>query len=291
LRVRIQLADSINVKRSPEARERILNGTMHRASCPKCKRAMTVEKPFYYTDFTRNALFKVFPRGERHTWKKASKDLDVASSFIPSGIVSSEGRTLRVIFGMDELREKLVAQDAALDDRALELLKVFVVYEHPFLLRRPRLRLVLDQVTETYLQFAAGFEHDPRRFRAAMPRQLADEIASDPKKLESWVGKAHKENIFDEPDHWVNMWRWSPQPTALSRLQGFVAEVKANHPIDTIPDPRRHYHRAIRGTARLSAPGWRPSRPKRIGTSISGRGIVPTTTRSSSIIGTRPSLL
>jgi CpXC motif protein len=229
----VQLADSINVKRSPEARERILNGTMHRASCPKCKRAMTVEKPFYYTDFTRNALFKVFPRGERHTWKKASKDLDVASSFIPSGIVSSEGRTLRVIFGMDELREKLVAQDAALDDRALELLKVFVVYEHPFLLRRPRLRLVLDQVTEIDLQFAAGFEHDPRRFRAAMPRQLADEIASDPKKLESWVGKAHKENIFDEPDHWVNMWRWSPQPTALSRLQGFVAEVKANHPIDT----------------------------------------------------------
>jgi hypothetical protein len=40
-------------------------------------------------------------------------------------------RSLRVVFGLDELQEKLAAQDAGLDDRALELLKVLLVYEQP----------------------------------------------------------------------------------------------------------------------------------------------------------------
>ena len=53
-RLNVNLADSINVKRSPETREQILRGELHRASCSVCARHMTVEKPFYYTDLTRN---------------------------------------------------------------------------------------------------------------------------------------------------------------------------------------------------------------------------------------------
>src|SRR5262245_17325940 len=101
----VQLADSINAKRSPDTRERILRGELHRAACPACNRQMTVEKPFYYTDLSRNVLFKVCPRGERHRWKETSRELDKASTFIPGAVADTNGRTLRVIFGMDELRE------------------------------------------------------------------------------------------------------------------------------------------------------------------------------------------
>src|ERR1051325_3157541 len=42
----VQLADSINVKRAPDLRERILRGELHRAACPACGRQMTRAKSF-----------------------------------------------------------------------------------------------------------------------------------------------------------------------------------------------------------------------------------------------------
>jgi len=230
----VQLADSINVKRSPEAREKILRGELHRAACPACNRQMTVEKPFYYTDLSRNAFFRVSPRGERHLWKKASAQLEQAANFFPNAISKSDERTLRVVFGMDELREKLVAQDSGLDDRLVELLKVFLIYEHPVLLRRARLRLILDEVTEESCEFTASYEHHPQQFRLKMPREIVDGLAEKPGELKKWVKEAHpSSSIFELPDHWVNMWRWSPQPTALERLQAYAEQIKQGKTIDT----------------------------------------------------------
>lgn len=230
----VQLADSLNVKRSPESRDKILRGELHRVACPVCNRQMTVEKPFYYSDLTRNAFFKVFPRGERHLWRSASKDLETAANFFPENLSKPNERTLRVVFGMDELREKLVAQDAGVDDRLVELLKVFLVYEHPVLLRRARLRLILDQVTEEAFEFTANYEHHSQQFRLAIPREIVDGIAEKPDQLKDWVKKAHpNSSIFELQDHWVNMWRWSPQPSALERLQGYAEQIRKGETIDT----------------------------------------------------------
>ena len=229
-----QLADSINAKRSPEARDKILRGELHRVACPVCNRQMTVEKPFYYTDLTRDAFFKVFPRGERHRWKDASRELDDAASLFPASLSQPNSRSLRVLFGMDELREKLVAQDAGLDDRFVELLKVFLIYEHPVLLRRARLRLVLDSVNEDAVEFTAAYEHHQQRFRLDMPREIVDDLAEKNDQLKEWVKSAHPGgSIFELPDHWVNMWRWSPQPSALDQLKGYAEQVRKGEAIDT----------------------------------------------------------
>ncbi|MGA9772208.1 MAG: CpXC domain-containing protein [Blastocatellia bacterium] len=230
----VQLADSINVKRSPESRDRILRGELHKAACPVCGRHMTVEKPFYYTDLTRNTFFKVLPRGERHMWKKASRELDAAISLIPDAVTPAKGRTLRVIFGMDELREKLIAQDIELDDRFLELFKVLLVYEHPILLRWSRLRLALEAVTDDGLEFSASYEHNQRQFRLVLPGRLIRELAERPDEVRGWVKNAHRNSdIFEAPDHWVNMWRWSPQPSALDRLKSYAEHLRAGEDIDT----------------------------------------------------------
>jgi hypothetical protein len=229
----VQLADSVNVKRSPESRDKILRGEFHRVACPACNRQMTVEKPFYYTDLNRNAFFKVFPRGERHLWRSASKELDTAASLFPETLSGPGERTLRVLFGMDELREKLLAQDAGIDDRLVELLKVFLVYEHPVLLRRARLRLSLDAVTGEGTEFTANYEHHQQRFRLSIPGEIVNNIAEKPDRIKAWVKKAHpNSNIFEEPDHWVNMWRWSPQPTALERLKSYAEQVRQGEQID-----------------------------------------------------------
>jgi len=193
---------------------------------------MAIEKPFYYTDLSRNDLFKVLPRGERHTWTLASKQLDRAAALVPEKLTRGP-RKLRVVFGMDELREKLVAEDAGFDDRVIELLKVLVVYEHPVLIRRPRLRLTLDSAGKRHLQFQALYEHDPKGFRITFPRALADSLAQDRSKLDAWTKNAHQVPLFRLPDHWVNIWRWSPQPAALDSLRNFAQSIASGRDIDT----------------------------------------------------------
>lgn len=231
----VQLADSINVKRFPEFRNKVLMGELHRVTCSLCSRQMTVEKPFYYTDLNRNVFFKVFPRGERYRWKKASNELETAVALVPDEVAKKKGRNLRVLFGMDELREKLVAQDAEIDDRIVELLKVLLVYEHPVLLRRARLRLILDKVTEDSFEFAATYEHHQQRFRLELPCWVVNNFVEQTNQLKKWTKKAHpnNNNIFEVDDHWINMWRWSPQPSALERLEEYAERIRNGEQIDS----------------------------------------------------------
>lgn len=228
----VHLADSVNARRLPELRQMILDGRLHRADCGSCGRRFTVERSFYYVDLEENLLFRVCPRNERHLWKEMSRDLDAASALVPAGLADTDGRRLRVLFGMDELREKLVAQDAGLDDRLVELMKVMVVHEHPVLLRRPRLRLALTAVTETHAEFGAAYEHAGEHFLVQLPRARAEALAADQPRLAQWARDAHHIGLFELEDHWVNLWRWSPQPGALDTLRSCVAAIGREEPVD-----------------------------------------------------------
>lgn len=264
----VNLADSINVKRTPASRGWILDGILHRATCHLCGSTFTVEKPFYYTDLGRNTLFKVLPRKERHTWKAASDELDRASKFVPKG---GNDRTLRVVFGMDELREKLVAQDLSIDDRELELLKVLLISEHPFLVRTPRLRLALTGSSGSALEFQASFEHNPRRFRVELPRRIADGLADDSGVLREWSKRSLKADAFDLPDHWVNMWRWSPQPGALEELRAATENVEAGKDID-VQGPA--FSRMVANLPSAShLPGWAKKDLRTLFEYVKGKGL------------------
>jgi hypothetical protein len=76
------------------------------------------------------------------------------------------------------------------------------------------------------------YEHDPRRFEIVMPRSLAEGIANGRTTLEHWAERAHREPLFRLTDHWVNMWRWSPQPRALQSLHEYAQTVERGGTID-----------------------------------------------------------
>lgn len=218
----MHLALSINGQRSPSLRKSIVDGELHRCSCEACGATFTVEKEFYYVELPGNVLYKVSPRGDRHMWREAAGELDAVAGFVQSNLPDQPPCILRTVFGMDELREKLVANDLGFDDRLIELFKVLLVYEHPFLLKKARLRLALAGADETKLSFLAAFEHSPEQFNIHLPRQLADHYAAHPDDLKEWSGRSHAHSIFALPDHWVNMWRWSPQPGALEQLRAYA---------------------------------------------------------------------
>jgi hypothetical protein len=230
-----QLAKGINIGRSPELKQKIIDGTFHKVSCPNCNTTATVEKEFSYTDFTTNTFIKVKPRTERHLWKDASLKLEHEIEVVPEALLNNGEKKLRVVFGMAELREKVLAQEVGLDDRMIELLKVFVIHEHPFLIQKSLIRISFDSITEEAITFSIQYDHQNKEFMVSIPRWIAEDLLAREDEMRDWVKRNHsKSNIFDTAhDHWVNIWRWSPQPSALDQLKNYAEKIRHEIPVNT----------------------------------------------------------
>jgi CpXC protein len=221
------LAKSINAGRTPAIRDKIIRGEFHQVVCPSCGRRAAVERPFFYTDLSRHAIYSVRPRSERYNFRRDSEKLTYAAEAVPADLASSDPRQLRVIYGLDELREKLISQDAGFDDRMVELLKLFALHEHPFLFRKPRLLVHLTEVTGASVDLVAYYHHGDEHFKMSVPRGVCDDIASRDKELHAWMRKVNaNENLFEASDHWVNFRRWSTRYNALDSLRALADEVE-----------------------------------------------------------------
>jgi CpXC protein len=231
----LNLADCVNVKRTPKVRAQVLTGEFNRIPDPSGKGSITIEKPFFYCDFDRHQFFLVKPRQERHLYVDASAQLVRMVKHVPEGVSGKADQVLRVVFGLGELREKLLADEAGYDDRMIEFMKVFLIYEHPFLLKNARLRITLDRVTEESVDFFAGYDHNPRKFTVGIPRKTADDIMARKEEMKTWAKSTKiKTSLFDlKNDHWVNFWRWSPSNETLSRLKTYAAEARDKKEINT----------------------------------------------------------
>lgn len=223
------LARSVNAARFPEARKSILAGTFHRAVCPTCGGQFAIERPFWYSDASRGSLFSVQPRGQRHAHARDSNRLDVAHEMLP---ISDPPVTRRVVYGLDELREKLVAQDAKLDDRVVELLKILLLHEHPFLLKEPRLQMFLTASEPHRLAFTAYYHNKPRSFEIALPRGIVDDLVSREPELRAWANKHKAAPLFNLPDSWVNFRRWTTRYRSLATLRALAGRIREGQAVD-----------------------------------------------------------
>jgi len=206
----------------PDVRQRIIAGQLHRFQCSACGRTFTVEKQFLYTDFRRNTVILVQPRQEKHRHAAASAVVRRWSGRIPKSLWRADtSQYFRVVMGLAELREKLIAQDANWDDRVVELLKVLMLHEHPFLLHIPRLQLVLHRIGDATVDFTAASDRDPRRFLLRLPRSVTDAVADNAELMNKWSHASAPQSLLAAPvGSWVSVARLSPQPDAIARLQG-----------------------------------------------------------------------
>jgi len=228
-----QLVDCVNVRRTPQVRDQILAGTFHRVRDPADGEWITVEKPFGYVDLDRRQYYLVRPRNERHAFREANEQLMRMVSVLPAEY--REAARFRLVFGLAELREKLLAQDAGIDDRTLELVKTYVIHQHPFLVQQPRLRLTLQDRTADDLVIHAAYDHTPRRFEVRVPSAMISAIAKAREPLKKALAKAHRHNIADPKDKlkWVSIGRWIPGLTVLDSLRAVAAALRKG----TAPDP------------------------------------------------------
>lgn len=153
----IRVIDSLNAGRHPHLRQALLDRKLHMFWCERCGRQFNIEKELFYFDLDRRQFLGAFPLSElpnatacarqfMESWQRWMIDSapvglrELAQSFL-----------VRVCFGYEELREKIVADEAGLSDLALEALKIEMLRAAPYLKNDHVATFRLDRVTATSL--------------------------------------------------------------------------------------------------------------------------------------------
>jgi hypothetical protein len=130
-------ADSINAERHPHMRQAVLDRRLHVFRCTACDVGIVVEKHFWYIDLSRRQFYGVFPTAERANERACARAVFDAYELALGSKAGAAARLLfarddvhvRACFGNEELREKMVVQEAGLLDLALEVLKATILVE------------------------------------------------------------------------------------------------------------------------------------------------------------------
>lgn len=146
-----RIALGVHVTRVPQVRQQILDRTFHALACSGCQAELQIEQPFIYTDFGRNQWLLVATPADRRQWQDWEQRLerDLARAFEHGSPLAHDlGKQLlaRVVFGYEELREKLVIWSANLEDAVVECLKVRAISADP-VLATPGSALIVDRIT------------------------------------------------------------------------------------------------------------------------------------------------
>jgi hypothetical protein len=183
-RYSVAVANGPLISLRPAIRQQILDGTFHRCFCRACGMTTIVDALLSFADVPRRQWFTVAPSTGlpwRARWLAVARaSFEAALSRNVPELVVGRGQemTRRLLFGLAPLREALVAADAGLDDRIIELLKIQLVRD-----LRDRLSATdyfhLVAATPTNLVFERTHPDGLIR-KLALPRALYDALAEDP---------------------------------------------------------------------------------------------------------------
>lgn len=124
------VAVSLNGSRATRQRAAILDGSFQRFTCEACDNSYRADGPLIYIDFDVKLWIGVFPTPWERTWWEYERepqltfDRNMLERCPPLVRSWAPGFTIRTVFGIDRLREKLVAHGAGIDDRVLEAYKL-----------------------------------------------------------------------------------------------------------------------------------------------------------------------
>lgn len=174
--IHARLARGIHAARAPEVRDQLFARTFHRVTCAACAATFTAQRPFIYTDTERRHWVQVAPVIERPRWPELETATDAlydrAFTGSPLALELREGMKLRLVFGLEELREKLVIWRANLDDAIVECLKAQLLAREPRLLHAKS--IVVAAVTDGALELVID-DSERLAIEAALVEQFHDD--------------------------------------------------------------------------------------------------------------------
>lgn len=164
----------------------MLAGQLHRPPCAGCGATIDVQRDFVFTDFRRGDWVRVATPHALARW--ATVETETEEQFhrvlhhgapIVAGLAAKF--RVRVVFDIDELRERLVIADAGLDDAIVECVKLSCVAERPEL-AVPGRRIRVEAVAATSdLRMASVRADQPDRVAArwSVPAALVARVTAD----------------------------------------------------------------------------------------------------------------
>jgi hypothetical protein len=124
------VAVSLDGERAARERQAIIDGTFQRLTCAACGTAFRADGPLIYLDFDAKLWIGVFPAPWEAAWWDHEDEpqgafqrymIDNCPPLVRSW---APGFAVRAVFGLENLREKLIAHAAGIDDRVLEAYKL-----------------------------------------------------------------------------------------------------------------------------------------------------------------------
>jgi hypothetical protein len=192
------LARGIHARRVPEVRAQILAGSLHHIRCPACNATVDAHRDLAYTDFARGHWVHVSTPASLAEWAAVERyAVETFDRYMVGGppAVAELSRTfvVRVVFDLDELREKLVIWDAGLDDALVECMKLVCLRERPSIAGADR-RIRLRAVDAAQFAMTAVDRDHPRidLARWTVPRRILDSVIEN---REAW--EARMPALFD----------------------------------------------------------------------------------------------
>lgn len=200
-----ELVHSVNAGRRPDLRDAILDGSFQRVACPSCGHAFRIEPEFIYMDLGRDQYIGVWPASRRSQWRACAAETRSVFDAAMGRSAPAEARSLgehlvvRVVFGWPALVEKLLAQQAGIDDRTLEVAKLAAMrsQEETPLPGSSELRLIGEHDGDLVLGWLGGStaEEPPPAWR--VPRRLIDEIEAHPADWQAARDAATEGDVVD----------------------------------------------------------------------------------------------
>ncbi|WP_445682292.1 CpXC domain-containing protein [Radicibacter daui] len=215
---------SVFADRRPDLRTAILDRTFQIQKCGSCNAEFRIEPEFTYVHLKGHQWIAAFPADGLARWASIETrsqntfDRSYGKSAPKAAQNVGQGLSVRVTFGWEALREKLVAADAGIDDVTLELAKIALLRGAPALQADEdmELRLLAIEAGEEgeLLQIANLRFGDKMPVEVlSVPRTLINEIEAD---TEGW--KELREEV--SAGAFVDMARMTIEPAGPGEVTG-----------------------------------------------------------------------
>ena len=166
---------TINASLEPDLKERILNGTLFSVKCPHCGRTLPLSYNCIYQDLLQGLFLMLTPAGAPSRMPELAADLEKSKQFADARELAY---TLREVSNPNEMLDKIKVFDSLLDDRIVELVKLFAAGN---LMKSPEFaaldELYFDAIENENMYFACILQDGTQR-RAALPFAAYGEFCS-----------------------------------------------------------------------------------------------------------------
>lgn len=122
----VDVWDSIDIPYEMEQKEKVLNNTFFKQTCPECQFSFPLAYKCLYNDMEQKYLIWLAPRLEEEEKAEIAEYNDKLKTDNRLRLAQG-GYTYRIVRNDNELREKVLIFDEGLDDRYIETMKLVYV--------------------------------------------------------------------------------------------------------------------------------------------------------------------